>query len=95
MIWKKNILEDYDIIEEVLTLYYDTLSVINISKNHVQCSRTKHIVICYHNIRSLVRDKIIDVRNISTETHLDDIFTKGLGAAYFETLGSSLDLYVP
>ena len=33
LIWMKNMLKDYCVPREVLTLYYDNLSAINISKN--------------------------------------------------------------
>ena len=90
----ENMLKDYGVPEEVLTLYYVNLSDINISMNPVHHSRTKHIDIRHHYFRSLVRDKIVNLRYISTETQLADIFTKGLDATCFETLRSSLDLYV-
>ena len=38
--------------------------------------------------------KIINIRYILTVTQLVDIFTKGLDATRFETLRSSMDLYV-
>ena len=50
LIWMKNMLKDYGISGEVLTLYYDNLSAINISKNLVQRFRTKHIQIRHHYI---------------------------------------------
>ena len=59
LIWMKNMLKDYGVSREVLTLYYDNLSVINISKNPIQHSRTKYIDIRHHYIRSSVEDKII------------------------------------
>ena len=68
-------LKNYIILEEVLTLYCDNLSAINISKNDVKHSRTKHIDICHHYIRSLDGDKIIYIKYISIKTQLVDIFT--------------------
>jgi len=48
LVWMKQMLEEYDVKQGVLTLYCDNLSAINISKNPIQHSRTKHIDICYH-----------------------------------------------
>ena len=79
-------LKDYGVFEEVLTLYCDNLSVISIYKNPVQHSRIKHIDIRHHYIQNLVEDKIIDLRHISTENQLADIFTKGLDASMYESL---------
>ena len=68
-------LKDNGVPLEVLTLYCDDLSI-NILKNPIQHSRTKQIDICYHYIRSLVEDKVIDLRHIPTENQLADILTK-------------------
>ena len=94
LIWMKNMLKDYGFLEEVLMLYYDNLSAINILKNPVHHSRTKHIDICHHHIRSLVEDKIIDLRHVLIENQLVDIFTKGLDATMHETLRFSLGLCI-
>ena len=59
-------LKDYGIPEEILTLYCDNLSIVNISKNRVQHLRTKHIDIYHMYIKSLVKDKIINLRHVST-----------------------------
>ena len=69
-----------------MTLYYDNLNSINISKNHVQHSRSKHIDILHHFIRILVEDKVIELKHVPTEHQLPDICTKGLDASRFETL---------
>ena len=77
-------LKDYRVSGEVLTLYYDNLSAINISKKSVQRSRIKHIDIRHHYIQNLVEEKIIDLRHVSTKDQLADIFTKGLDASKYE-----------
>ncbi|KAA0039199.1 gag-pol polyprotein [Cucumis melo var. makuwa] len=57
MIWMKNMLNEYVIIQGVMTLYCDNLSAIDISKNPVQHSRTKHIDIRHRFIRDLIENK--------------------------------------
>ena len=59
LFWMKHMLEDYGIILDYLTIYCDNTSSINISKNLVQHSRTKHIDIRHHFIRELVENKIV------------------------------------
>ena len=49
----QKLLHDYGICQEHLTIYYGNTSAINIFKNPVQHSRTKHIEIRHHFIRSL------------------------------------------
>ena len=74
-------LKDYGISREVLTLCCDNLNAISISKNPIQLSGIKHIDIRHHYIQNLVEDKIIDLRHVSTEDQLADIYTKGLDAS--------------
>ena len=90
----KNMLKDCGVSGEVLTLYCDNLSAINISKNPVQNSRTKHIDIRHHYIWSLFEDKIITLMHVSTANELAYIFTKGLNASRYESLRSSLGLCI-
>ncbi|CAM8959928.1 unnamed protein product [Rhodiola kirilowii] len=59
MLWMKQMQEEYGVKQDVMTLYYDNMSAINISKNPVQHSRTKHIDIRHHFIQELVEKKII------------------------------------
>ena len=87
-------LTEYDVGQDVMTLFCDNISAINISKNHVQHSKTKHIEIRHHFIRDLVEEKKIKLEYIHTEKQLADIFTKVLDANRFETLRSSLGLCV-
>ena len=77
-------LEEYNVRQEVMTLFCDNMSAINISKNHVLHSRTKHIDIRHHFIRELVEDKIVTLEHVATKNQLADIFTKALDANQFE-----------
>ena len=45
--------------------------------------RTKHINIKFHHVRSLVADKVVDVKYIKTDFQNADILTKSLGALKF------------
>ena len=87
-------LAEYDVGQDVMTLFCDNISAINISKNPVQHSKTKHIEIIHHFIRDLEEDKKIKLEYIHTEKKLADIFTKALDATRFENLRSSLGLCV-
>ena len=83
-------LSEYNVTQDVMTLYCDNLSAINISKNPIQHSRTKHIDIRHHFIRDLVEEKVIKLDHVVTELQLADIFTKALDASQFENLRSKL-----
>ena len=52
-------LADYGIVLDSFTVLCDNTSAINISKNLVQHSRTKHIDIRHHFIRDLVDSKML------------------------------------
>ena len=68
-----------------MVIYCDNSSAIDISKNLVQHSKTKHIEITYHFIRDLVERKIVCLEYIPTEQQNADIFTKPLDRSKFET----------
>ncbi|KAL0540911.1 hypothetical protein IC582_020936 [Cucumis melo] len=90
MIWMKNMLNEYGIMQGVMTLYCDNVSAIDISKNPVQHSRTKHIDIRHHFIMDLIENKVITLEHIRSNSQLADIFTKPLDATTFEHLRTCL-----
>ena len=65
-LWMQKLLLDYGIRQEHLTIYCDNTSAINISKNPVQHSGTKHIEIRHHFIQELVEDGTLTLEFIHT-----------------------------
>ena len=65
-------------IKERVVIFCDNTSAINISKNPVMHSKTKHIAIKYHFVRELVQDKEIRLEYVHTKEQIADIFTKPL-----------------
>ncbi|KAL0554442.1 hypothetical protein IC582_008363 [Cucumis melo] len=90
LIWMKNMLLEYGFDQDTMTLYFDNMSAIDISKNPVQHSLTKHIDIRHHFIRELVEVKVIKLDHIRSNLQLADIFTKPLDASSFEYLCAGL-----
>ena len=78
LLWMQRLLLDYGIRQEHLTIYCDKTNAINISKNPVQHSRTKHIEIRHHFIRELIEDGTLTLEFIHTDDQKDDLFTKPL-----------------
>ena len=72
----KKVLTDYGISQDTMVVYCNNSSVIDISKNPVQHSKTKHVEIRYHFIRDLVERKIVCLEYIPTERQNVNIFTK-------------------
>ena len=92
LFWMKQMLTEYNVKQDVMILFCDNLSAINISKNLIQHSRTKHIDIRHHFIRDLVEEKTIKLEHVATELQLADIFTKALDANQFENLRGKLGI---
>ena len=67
LLWMKKLLSDYGIKQDIMVVYCDNSIAIDISKNPVQHSKTKHIEIRYHFIRDLVERKIVALEYIPTE----------------------------
>ena len=85
VIWMKQTLEDLLVkYEDPILISCDNMSSINISRNHVMHSKTKHIPIKYHFIRDQVSQKVVKVEYVDTKEHIADIFTKPLPKEEFE-----------
>ena len=79
IVWFKQLLEGMKMeIKEPIVMFCDNTSAINISKNPVMHSKTKHIAIKYHFVRELVQDKEIRLEYVHTKEQIADIFTKPL-----------------
>ena len=70
------------------------MSVINLSKNTVQHSKSKHIEIRYHFIRDLVEEKIVCLDFINIDNQKADIFTKPLDGPTFESLCKTIGVNI-
>ena len=90
MLWMKQMLHDFGIEQNTLTLFCDNTSAINISKNPVQHSCTKHIDIRQHFIRELVEEGLVVHEHVPTEHQKVDIFTKPIDLLRFEFLRKTL-----
>lgn len=83
---------DYGMTSNTLAVHCDNTSAINISKNPVQHSRTKHIDIQHYFIKELVEGKIVEILHVPAEKQLADIFTKPLDLNCFTNLQKPLGI---
>ena len=90
LLWMKKLLHDYRIPQDTVCVFCDNTSAINLSKNHVQHSKSKHIEIRYHFIRDLVEDKVVCLEFIHTNNQMTDIFTKPFDGPRFESLRKTI-----
>ena len=91
IVWFKQLLVGMKIeIKDLVVIYCDNTSVINISKNLVMHTKTKHIAIKYHFLRELVQDKEVRLEYVNTKEQIVDIFTKPLPKNAFMYLRGKL-----
>nr|GEV05256.1 copia protein [Tanacetum cinerariifolium] len=77
-LWMKHALINYGICLDDVPIIYDNKGAIDLSKNPVQHSRTKHIEIRHHFLRNNVQKGNISIEKVASEDNIADIFTKPL-----------------
>lgn len=80
-IWLRWLLSDFLQEQEgAIEIYYDNMSAINLTKNVIFHSRTKHNDIRHHFIRELVSKGDIAMKFCTTNQQMVDILTKSLAS---------------
>jgi len=92
VLWIRNQLEDFSIRYKNIPILCDNTSAINLSKNPIQHSRSKHIEIKHHFIRDHVNKKEIELIFVDTKNQLVDIFTKPLVEDCFNFIKEKLHI---
>ena len=92
ILWMKQQLKDYGIKLDHIPIKCDNTSAINLSKNPVMHSRTKHIDIRHHFIRDHVLKGDCVLEFIESSNQLADIFTKPLAKENFFFIRRELGL---
>ena len=73
-------------ISEPIFIHFDNTSMVNMSKNLILHSKTKHISTKHHMLREKVAEKEIRLEYVSTKEKIVDIFTKHLPKETFDYL---------
>ncbi|GKC72708.1 hypothetical protein Tco_1118591 [Tanacetum coccineum] len=94
-LWMKQALVDYDINLDGIPVLCDNKGAIDLSKNPVLQSRTKHIEIRHHFLRDNVQKGNISIEKVSSEDNIADILTKPLKREPFNLLRLGLGLMEP
>ncbi|GJY73434.1 zf-CCHC domain-containing protein [Tanacetum coccineum] len=91
-LWMKQALIDYDVRLDDVPIMCDNKGVIDLSKNPVQHSRTKHIEIRHHFLRDNVQKGHISIEKVSSVDNIADILTKPLKRESFNYLRLGLGM---
>ena len=83
---------DYGVDSRWFLVCCDNKYAIDISKNPVQNSRTKHIDIRHHFIRELVDEQQVVTEHVVTELQSAYLFTKPLDFNRFVMLRNSIEI---
>nr|GEW28998.1 copia protein [Tanacetum cinerariifolium] len=91
-LWMKQALIDYNIRLDDVSIMYDYKGAIDLSKNLIQHSKTKHIEIRHPFLRDNVQKSNISIEKVASEDNIADIFTKPLKREVFNYLGLGLGM---
>ncbi|GJV37204.1 retrovirus-related pol polyprotein from transposon TNT 1-94 [Tanacetum coccineum] len=91
-LWMKQALIDYDVRLDDVLIMCDNKGAIDLSKNPVQHSRTKHIEIRHHFLRDNVQKGHISIEKVSSVDNIADILTKPLKRESFNYLRLGLGM---
>ncbi|WVY92419.1 hypothetical protein V8G54_031507 [Vigna mungo] len=76
LIWLQGLLTELGFIQKIIVLHNDSQSAIHLAKSSTFHSRTKHIDVHYHFIRSLLEDEMLTLRKILGSKNPVDILIK-------------------
>ncbi|GKC41632.1 hypothetical protein Tco_1059354 [Tanacetum coccineum] len=85
-LWMKQALVDYEVKLNDVPVLCDNKGAIDLSKNPVLYSRTKHIEIRHHFLRDNVQKGNISIEKVASEDNIADILTKPLKREPFNLL---------
>ena len=85
-------LSDYGLMLDHMPIHCDNTSAINLSKNPILHSRTKHIEIRHHFLRDHVQKGDCVLEFVETKNQLAGIFTKPLPKEIFFTIRRELGI---
>ena len=86
-VWLSCLLQDFSgTDQQKVPMFCDNESAVRLAYNAEFHQRTKHVLVRYHYIRQQVAEGKIEVKYISTNDQLADIFTKALPSPKFITM---------
>jgi hypothetical protein len=93
VIWLQSLLKDLGVFQSrAPVLWCDNIGAVYLTANPIFHGRTKHVEVDFYFVRERIAEKALDVKIISFEDRLADIFTKALGWQAFHRLLHNLNL---
>ena len=92
MVWIRSLFKELGINLGPIPLCGDNQGSIFLASNPVQEKQIKHIDICYHYIREVLRLKQVELLFIEGAENPADLFTKNLGCIKFTKFREQLGL---
>ena len=92
ILWIKQQLSDFGVALHNIPIFCNNTSAINITKNPVQHSRTKHIEIRHHFIKDHALKGNICIEHVDTFNQLAGIFAKSLNEDQFYKIKRELGM---
>ncbi len=91
MIWFRNLLIELSIFKnEKGIIYCDNRAATIIANQDLANTRTKHIAVNFYFVKEAIDEGKVDIKWISSQDQLADIFTKDLGKNLFKSFSSML-----
>jgi len=92
IIWLKGLLAECGNCNGNFCLHVDNMSAIRLIKNPEFHQRSKHIDVKFHFIRDMYEKGVINIKHVSSDEQIADIFTKALAKSRFNNLRCKLGL---
>jgi hypothetical protein len=92
MIWLQGLLAEMGFKQEKNVLHSDSQSAIHLAKNSAFHSRTKHIGLRYHFVRSLLEDGVLTLEKIQGSKNPADMLTKTVTTEKLKLCSTSVGL---
>ena len=93
-LWLKQLLEIMHLTTDIITLYVDNKSALEIAKHPTSHKRNKHLSITSLKIREYIEEKLIEIKYVPSNENIADMFTKSLGNQKFQEFREKLGVQV-
>jgi len=84
MPWRKWFHQELELKQKEYVVFCDSQSGINMTKNSMYHSYTKHIDVRYHSLRSVTEEKLMMLNKIHTDRNVTDMLTKVIPSGKFD-----------